>query len=125
MSVWQALIGFIMLFVSIYFIEVGVRKWLGAGKYRRKGVNYTNYHTFWSIFFLVAFIIFGNFFGGFTDPYIYFLITVYAIIQIGFDAIMAKKYDKDPKEYKVIMINGSLSFGLLLAFIAVANHLFG
>ena len=120
---WQFLIGFILLLASFSFVEIGVRKWLGAGKYRRKRVNYTDSHAFWSIFFLVAFMIFGIFFGGFVEPYIYFFITAYAIIQFGFDAMMAKKYDEDPKEYKVIMINGSFSCGLLLVFIAVGNHL--
>lgn len=127
MSGWQIIIGLIVVLVISVFIEVGVRKWLGAGKYRWKRVDYTRYHSFLNGFVSVAFVTFviiGVLFNGFSVPSVYFLLMIFAIITFSVDAILAKKYDEDPKEYKVIIINGFVSCGLFLLFIAGMERLF-
>ena len=123
MSGWHIIIIVIVTLVISHFVEVVLRKWLDAGKFRWKRVSYTKYDTFMNFLFTMAFIISSSFFSSYTEPYFYLLLTVYTIITLGFDAILAKRYDNNPKEYKVIIITGSLTIGLFLSLVTVANHL--
>lgn len=123
MSGWHIIIIVIVTLVISHFVEVVIRKWLDAGKFRWKRVSYTKYDTFMNFLFTMAFIISSSFFSNYTEPYLYLLLTVYTIIILGFDAILAKRYDNNPKEYKVIIITGSLTIGLFLSLVTVANHL--
>ena len=123
MSGWHIIIIVIVTLVISHFVEVVIRKWLDAGKFRWKRVSYTKYDTFMNFLFTIAFIISSSFFSSYTEPYFYLLLTVYTIITLGFDAILAKRYDNNPKEYKVIIITGSLTIGLFLSLVTVANHL--
>jgi len=120
---WHIIIIVIVILVISHFVEVVIRKWLDAGKFRWKRVSYTKYDTFMNFLFTIAFIISSSFFSSYTEPYFYLLLTVYTIITLGFNAILAKRYDNNPKEYKVIIITGSLTIGLFLSLVTVANHL--
>lgn len=116
------IVTIVMILLVDFFSKKITRKRMGLAKGKWRRAFYTKYEGFMNFFILIIFV-FSSTMIDYESIWAYVLLISFLIVLIGFEAFMNKRYDKEPKEYLVTLISGSivtifviLSFSLSLYF---------